>query len=403
MQEAEQATPEQGSGAAVAFVLTSAPGCLTAEAVRTAHATIAPAGPALVLQEGEGDVLMFALEGVGTVFVAAMPTPVPGGEAEAAAQHSLCALGTGWELPPHAAHLIVGLSPEASAPGARGLLALTRVVAAVAEASQAVGVYWGAGGVAHPRDFFVDSVRELGDDDLPLPLWLGVSVAAEGDEVSLLSRGFRAQFGLPDLLLWAPRGAGGDGLELLFDLLLYVARRGQPIPAGETVGRTEEERLPVEVVPSPIDPATEVWSVRFPGAAPRLGDLRLRAPRTLEELSGGAVARSWDLAEWAPTVVTGRRWGCAALTAGLATGLVFTALSRAWPWLALAVPFLVLALLLLAALREKRWLVLRRGDEQVVLHLWHAGEGEPALAAFVATVLSASNTGGDEPKPNGEP
>lgn len=50
----------------------------------------------------------------------------------------------------------------------------------------------------------------------------------------------------------------------MFDLLAYVAQRGEAIPEGETVGRTDEERLRVRYVTSPLNSKAKVWRVELP-------------------------------------------------------------------------------------------------------------------------------------------
>ncbi len=51
-------------------------------------------------------------------------------------------------------------------------------------------------------------------------------------------------------------------LETFFDLLGYVAERGEHFPEGDTVGRTADEKLPVHYVSSPIDPNQESMASR---------------------------------------------------------------------------------------------------------------------------------------------
>ncbi len=101
------------------------------------------------------------------------------------------------------------------------------------------------------------------DIDLRLTLWTGVSVEREPDgRFSLLSLGMK-QLNLPDLLLIAPQSDGNSALEPFFTFLTYVAHRGEPLPEGDTIGRSETEKLPVRYVPSPLDPKTRVWRVEI--------------------------------------------------------------------------------------------------------------------------------------------
>lgn len=68
----------------------------------------------------------------------------------------------------------------------------------------------------------------------------------------------------PDLLLISSNTAENKALETFFDLLAYVAQRGEALPNGDTVGRTEQEQLPVRYFNSPIDFKKKVWRVELP-------------------------------------------------------------------------------------------------------------------------------------------
>lgn len=195
----------------------------------------------------------------GTLFVAYMPVPVPQGEADAAARHSVGAYGSEAQWRPHVAHLTVALGGFEGKPTLEATTQFTRAVAAVVQAAEAYGVYWGSGRVAHDAAFFVDAA----DEELPLILWSGVSIARGPNEVSLLTTGLR-QFELPELMVVADPESGNEALAYLFDLGGYVVQRGEAIPDGDTVGRTEGEKMRVEYRVSPFSPDERVAAVRLP-------------------------------------------------------------------------------------------------------------------------------------------
>lgn len=197
------------------------------------------------------------------VITALMPAPVPDGEADGATERSLSGLGGSWTLPEHRAHLVV-VQPGAAKAKVDELTAFTRVVAAIVRATNALGVYWGEAGATHHPEFVVN----IAHSELPLPIWVGVSIAQGKGATELLSVGMH-QLELPDLLLEAPH-ADAQVLEFFYDLLAYVTRRGKRLPEGDTVGRNEKERLKVRYVKSPIDPEVEVWSVRVPAVKAKL-------------------------------------------------------------------------------------------------------------------------------------
>jgi hypothetical protein len=160
----------------------------------------------------------------------------------------------------HVAHLSVVTTSETAAPVER-LLRHTRIVAALAKASNATGVYEGNAHATHDPAFYVDVVSN--EPEFPLMLWNGLSIAKKTGKVEVLTLGM-SQLDLPDLLLVAPAGEGNQALMFAFELLSFVISRGSPIPEGETVGRSETEKLPVAYVPSPLDSQAQVMKIELP-------------------------------------------------------------------------------------------------------------------------------------------
>jgi hypothetical protein len=253
----------------LAFVLLQKPSLPAGGDIVKAFADFAVEGQRLEFRQSttrsdqKEDLLEFNVGPCGTAFVALVPFPVPKGEADDAARFSVSALGTKWKPPPHSAHLLVTLSGSDSSRRQTNVSCFTSLLAAVSKASGAVGIYWGNAGATHDPAFFASVAKEVGAGSRMM-LWTGVSVARESDgRLSLLSLGME-QLDLPDLLLIAPRSMNGtEALGSFFDFLSYVAERGTPIPEGETVGRTADERLRVHYVPSPSDGSKQVWRVEF--------------------------------------------------------------------------------------------------------------------------------------------
>jgi hypothetical protein len=254
----------------LAFVLLSEPRAPKPQDVERAFASFALPGQILrqtpgkptnaTKRRGGADALAFDLGGGRVAFVALMPVAVPNHEADDAVRFSVSALGGRWKLPPHKAHLVVSM--PGVPPSAEALSTFTSVVAAVVEASPAVGVYWGNAGATHDPKFFLEIARERGASSR-VPLWSGVSIAREPDgRLSFLSLGMR-QLALPELWLVVPASKADEAIATLFDLLASVVKRGRALPEGDTVGPTDRERWPVHYVPSPVDPTAKVWRVEL--------------------------------------------------------------------------------------------------------------------------------------------
>lgn len=206
-----------------------------------------------------GNVLLLQLEGIGQAFLALMPAPIPNGEAEEVFPLSISSFSVD-ELKPHHAHIAVTIMKPEVAPR-EAVMAFTSLIAAVVKNTPSVGVYWGDAGATHAADFFL-SVASDTDTTGRTMLWNGISRAQEPDgRLSVLSHGMN-QLGLPDLYLISAQSPG-DTLTRVLDLLQYVVSRGEAIPAGETIGATATERLPVKYVRSPADRETPVWRVEI--------------------------------------------------------------------------------------------------------------------------------------------
>jgi hypothetical protein len=208
------------------------------------------------------EVLMIHVEGIGNAFILLVPKPIPHGEAEAAFDLSVSSITEKGGLQPHRAHLVVTLMPSEETDAIEDMMAFTSLLAAVTDAAQGVGVYWGNARATHTREFFLTMASEH-DISPRILLWNGVSRSAEGGgKMSFLSHGMN-QLALPDLYLICDARAAGEAMGRMFDLLAYIASRREAIPAGDTIGATAEEKIRVHYVKSPADPKQIVWKVEM--------------------------------------------------------------------------------------------------------------------------------------------
>lgn len=183
-----------------------------------------------------------------------MPGPVPHGEAEDFAAYSYGTIIGAPTVGPHLAHVIV----VSTAPRLSKIDALSshlRHTASVADALGAVGVYDGNAGATHLAPLYIDAIR---NDELPSVLVTGVSLAKDSDtKVSALTKGLQ-RLDLCEFLVTIPISSLEADIGYLFDLVEYVVKRRNQLGDGETIGRTQEERIRVKYCPSPVDPTLQV-------------------------------------------------------------------------------------------------------------------------------------------------
>ena len=248
----------------LAFVLLKEAAMPTAEDVERAFNKYSCDGATIEVtadEDKDRPILTLRISDGTTIFALLVDMPVPKGEAEDRFPHSLASLTSSEPLPSHSAHIMVmhSAAPKAASP-VKAISQFTTILAALVETSSSVGVYWGNAGATHPRDFFLTAAAECGVTPR-ITLWNGFSRARETDStMSFLSYGMK-QIGLPDLFLVFENQESGNALAMFFDLLAYVANRGEPIPDGDTIGADDNERIPVRSVPSPTGTDETVWKV----------------------------------------------------------------------------------------------------------------------------------------------
>ena len=242
---------------ALAFVLLAGSRLPDAKAVTEAHTSLGlkgPGGGQVRAQQNSDDMLELELENGARVVAMLIPVPIPDQEAEDAVQFSCARFVEKSGLQTQRAHLIVTLTSERETPIERQTT-LVRVAAAFAVASDAIGVYLNR--VTHTATFFIAQARA----DFAMMLITGVIVIDGGSgQRKLLSRGL-TELGLPELVIKTRGRVASDVLGLFFELVAMLARRGEPLPARDTVGRDADEKLRVRYEPSPADVTEPVWSV----------------------------------------------------------------------------------------------------------------------------------------------
>lgn len=80
------------------------------------------------------------------------------------------------------------------------------------------------------------------------------------DERLLTSYRDKPTEALLDMLILDPSGYTEQARQTAEAVL---AERGTPLPDGDTVGRTNDERFPVHYVTSPVDLKKRVWRVEI--------------------------------------------------------------------------------------------------------------------------------------------
>jgi len=224
-----------------------------------------PAAPVLSA-EVDSSATSIALRSAEASFTITLsPSPIPWSELAGPCE-------TAWHWPQatkrlqqHSAHLVVTAT-------SRGLdvidltLSLTRVVAAAALSTPALGIYWDTAMQVHNVKSFVLEAEKAVRTQLPLYLWLRFGLVREDDgSTSLYTTGLAE---LDHMEVELPHSALDPQtmVDRAFNIAHYLLEKGPVLEDGQTIGISENEKFITAHAPSMLDPERRVYSLRTPPA-----------------------------------------------------------------------------------------------------------------------------------------
>ena len=214
----------------------------------------------LTLAGDDKDMLSFDIAGGGSFIVALMPVRHPDVPKMAVGPTSPSVE----EATAANAHFIVtplGLEGDARERDKR-MAALT---ATVIENTDAVGAMLGHGVVFHKAKLFAEvAAVALEEPMLPAEIAVDVTAARESEErMSFLTHGL-ARYGREELYVTCPI-RGRSALGFVYTMARWMLNDpDKQLPTGETVGRTAEEKILIQRVPSPTGRGGEVIRLDLP-------------------------------------------------------------------------------------------------------------------------------------------
>ena len=199
-------------------------------------------------------------------FLALMPIPIPGGEAEVNADGNFLWPNGREEAAAHRAHVIVTVAGgSAESTPVESALALSKLALVALRLFDGIGVYWGAASVCHSREFFENACDGMNEEQLPVLAWLRFQFVSDDDGSKKFYTLGMPQFGLMDIEVDRVDGEPGEVFGFVADIAHYLLQSGPVIADGNTVGGSAEERIVVRHLPSLIDPEKTVYKIRFGG------------------------------------------------------------------------------------------------------------------------------------------
>jgi len=197
-------------------------------------------------------------------FLALMPIPIPGGEAEVHADGNFLWPNGREEAAAHRAHVIVTVAGgSADSTPVESALALSKLALVALRLFDGIGVYWGAASVCNSRPTFESACEGMNEEQLPVLVWLRFQFIRDDDGATFFYTLGMPPFGLMDIEVDRVEGEPGELFGFVVDIAHYLLQSGPVIADGNTVGGSEEERIVVRHQPSRLDPSRMVHKVYF--------------------------------------------------------------------------------------------------------------------------------------------
>ncbi len=166
-----------------------------------------------------------------------MPRPIPEPDIRSACARSFFWPEAWKEMKGHKAHLVIVAIGRFEQRYARSLF-LSRVAAALSEAFDTAGIYWGDAHVVHSPDFFRKGVKPHinSADDVPAQLWVGFLPRKHEDGTLTCGTVGLAEFGCMELEIVRTRREPVDIIGMLGATAAYLIHSGSMIKDGDTIG-----------------------------------------------------------------------------------------------------------------------------------------------------------------------
>jgi hypothetical protein len=220
----------------------------------------------LVVCQEIGEPIAISFHYDGRAFAAGVvDRPIPQGDLDYACGNAFFWPDASSVLNQHTSHLIVTALGDYDQPWQRALR-LSEMMAACIEAFEgSLGVYWGHASVVHAPEFFLQGMREAGDqaETVPVELWTGFLRTERDDQTADMYTDGLDVFGCREFEIVASGQSLEDMFEMLIGMSRYVIYHGNVIGDGDTIGGTAEKKILTHFGPSAIGRPAQVILVDY--------------------------------------------------------------------------------------------------------------------------------------------
>lgn len=172
------------------------------------------------------------------IAVSFIPAPIP--EAVDNAKNNVFWEGGVELVKQHRSHVIVAVMRAGDA--ITQSLMYSMVASSLLKLSNAIGIYQVP--TVFPADYFVMVADAIREDILPVPTWIYFGIYPDGDDFSGYTYGM-TYFGMDEIEVIKTQAEPAELYDFLMDVAYYVLDNGITLQDGETLGFSEEQKLPV--------------------------------------------------------------------------------------------------------------------------------------------------------------
>lgn len=153
------------------------------------------------------------------------------------------------ELKGHQAHVVVFAESDTLSPVDLNLQVVGGVASVIATRPDAVAVFNPHASIVIEPARYAAEARNASREALPILLWLGLHLVSDSVGLSAYSTGMDV-FGLLNLEVHDTQWSPPDLLNLVASVAHYEIGMGTQIPAGQSVGLSEHQRVEIQHQPS---------------------------------------------------------------------------------------------------------------------------------------------------------
>ena len=196
-------------------------------------------------------------------FLAHMPAPIPGQEAQENADGNFLWPEGKEEAGLHQSHVIVTTMGADEKPPVEAAIEVTKLALVALKAFDGLGVYWGSANVCNSREVFESFSDGMSPDHVPVPIWLRFQfVSTSDDQIGMYTLGMQ-QFNLMEIEVDQCQLSPEDLFEFVSNIAHYLIQSGPVVADGNTVGSDENEQILVRHLPSMTDDTKTVYKIIF--------------------------------------------------------------------------------------------------------------------------------------------